>query len=242
MKVATLTLILGMAVISGAAQIKNSSTEIRYLSGTGKDDGVLWDFFCTEGRKSGTWTKIPVPSNWELKGFGTYQYGVDRQHNPFPKEQGKYKFDFSVPQSWRNRVVRIVFEGSMTDTEVWINGRSAGPVHQGSFYRFKYDITPLLKFDGPNLLEVTVSKESSNASVNNAERLGDYWNFGGIFRPVYLEALPQAFIDWTAIDARADGSFSVSVNLAGDLSKASRVTGQIIDATGWLPYFRSEKG
>ncbi|HEV8136828.1 MAG TPA: hypothetical protein VGP85_19275, partial [Pyrinomonadaceae bacterium] len=70
MKLLTLTLILGMAVISGAAQIKNSSTEIRYLSGTGKDDGVLWDFFCTEGRKSGTWTKIPVPSNWELKGFG----------------------------------------------------------------------------------------------------------------------------------------------------------------------------
>src|ERR1044072_7355157 len=115
----------------------------------------------------------------------------------------------------------------MTDTEVWINGRSAGPVHQGSFYRFKYDITPLLKFDGPNLLEVTVSKESSNASVNNAERLGDYWNFGGIFRPVYLEALPQAFVDSTAIDARADGSFSVTVNIGGDVSSVSRVTAQI---------------
>src|SRR6185295_1189388 len=127
----------------------------------------------------------------------------------------KYKLNFEAPLKWKNRVVRLVFEGSMTDTEVWVNGKSAGPIHQGSFYRFKFDITPLLKFGDSNLLEVTVSKESSNVSVNRAERLGDYWNFGGIFRPVFLEALPPRFIDWTAIDARADGSFSVDVNLGG---------------------------
>src|ERR1041385_1737863 len=151
-KVITATILFLIACLNTLAQNQNSSTEIRYLSGTGKDDAVLWDFFCTEGRKSGVWSKIRVPSNWELQGFGTYQYGVDRQHNPFPKEQGKNRFDFSVPQSWRNRVVRIVFEGSMTDTEVSINGRSAGPVHQGSFYRFKYDISSLLNFGGNNLL------------------------------------------------------------------------------------------
>ena len=175
-----------------------------------------------------------MPSNWETEGFGTYQYGADhqRESNPFPKEQGKYKLNFEVPQHWRNRVVRLVFEGSMTDTEVWVNGKSAGPVHQGSFYRFKYDITPLLRFGESNLLEVTVSKESSNASVNNAERRGDYWNFGGIFRPVYLEVLPTAFIDWTAIDARADGSFSVNVNLDGRVANVSRITAQITDAAG----------
>jgi beta-galactosidase/beta-glucuronidase len=194
-----------IASISIVAQVRTTSTELHYLSGTGKDDAVLWDFFCTEGRNSGVWSKIRVPSNWETEGFGAYQYGGDHQHasNPFPKEQGKYKLNFDVPLAWKNRVVRLVFDGSMTDTEVWINGTSAGPVHQGSFYRFKYDITSLLKFGQTNLLEVTVSKESSNASVNNAERRGDYWNFGGIFRPVYLEALPGSFIDWTAIDARA---------------------------------------
>ena len=231
-KLFTVTLLFLIASLNCHAQVKTSSTEIRYLSGTGKDDAVLWGFFCTEGRNSGVWTKIPVPSNWELEGFGTYQYGVDRQRNSFPKEQGRYRYIFPIPYAWRKRVVRIVFEGSMTDTAVWINGQSAGPVHQGSFYRFKYDITKLLKFGTVNQIEVIVDKESSNTSVNNAERLGDYWNFGGIFRPVYLEALPQTFIDWTAIDARADGSFSVNVNLAGDLSKASRVTGQIIDAAG----------
>lgn len=216
------------------AQANGIQTEVRFLSGTGKDDTVLWEFFCTEGRKSGVWSTIPVPSTWETEGFGEYQYGADHQRatNPFPKEQGKYRLKFEVPVSWQKRVVRLVFEGSMTDTEVWVNGTSPGPTHQGSFYRFKYDITPLLKFGESNLLEVTVSKESTNASVNRAERMGDYWNFGGIYRPVFLEALPATFIDWTAIDARADGSFSVDVNLLGDLSKAHRVIAQITDPNG----------
>ena len=217
-----------------SAQLGRTHTEIRYLSGTGKDDAVLWDFYCTEGRRSGVWSKIRVPSNWELEGFGSYQYGGDHQRetNPFPKEQGKYRFSFEAPKLWKSRVVRLVFEGSMTDTEVWVNGKSAGSVHQGSFYRFKYDITSLLKFGESNLLEVTVSKESSNTSVNRAERLGDYWNFGGIFRPVYLEISPSGFIDWTAIDARADGSFVVDVNLDGAIPSGSRVAAQLISQAG----------
>ena len=228
--------VLTNVVIS--AQIASTATEIRYLSGTSKDDTVVWDFYCTEGRKSGVWSNIRVPSNWELEGFGSYQYGGDHQRetNPFPKEQGKYKLNFNVPAVWKDRVVRLVFEGSMTDTEVWINGKSAGPVHQGSFYQFKYDITSLLKFGENNLLEVTVSKESSNASVNNAERRGDYWNFGGIFRPVYLQALPRAFIDWTAIDARADGSLTVDVNLDGTLPAGSKVVAQFLDPAIGRPF------
>ena len=89
-----------------------------------------------------------------------------------------------------------------------------------------------MKFGEPNLLEVTVSKVSANESVNRAERFrADYWVFGGIFRPVYLEALPAAFIDWTAVDARADGTFSVDVHL-GAAQSAGEVTAQILDANG----------
>ena len=38
-------------------------------------------------------------------------------------------------------------------------------------------------------------------SVNEAERQADYWMFGGIFRPVYLEASPAQSIDRVAVDA-----------------------------------------
>jgi len=193
-------------------------TDVQYLSGHGKDDAAPWEFFCTGGMRSNVWTTIPVPSCWEQQGFGAYGYQVD----PL-KEQGKYRHRFIVPAAWQGKVIRIVFEGAMTDTEVWVNGQPAGPVHQGGFYRFTHDITRLVTLSGTNLLEVAVSKHSANAGVNRAERSGDYWNFGGIFRPVYLEALPPTFIERAAINAQADGSLAVDVYLGGDLAQVDRV-------------------
>ncbi|MFA5330228.1 MAG: glycoside hydrolase family 2 TIM barrel-domain containing protein [Prolixibacteraceae bacterium] len=187
-------------------------TEIQYLSGTGSDHTVNWDFFCTKGRNSGKWTTIPVPSNWELQGFGKYNYGHDKDEDR-GKESGMYKYTFQVPKEWKNKEVSIVFDGSMTDTKVKINGSSAGRMHQGSFYRFKYDITDLLKYGKENLLEVTVDKHSENEGVNEAERRSDFWIFGGIFRPVFLEAKPHANINRIALDAKADGEFQVDVFL-----------------------------
>jgi hypothetical protein len=201
----------------------SQKTETVYLSGTDKDHTVQWDFFCTSGRNSGIWSKIAVPSNWELQGYGAYHYGkTDMTAN----EKGLYKYNFTVPVKWEKKKVFIVFEGSMTDTDVKINGRSAGPIHQGAFYRFKYDISELLNFKGNNTLEVTVSKESANESVNRAERISDFWVFGGIFRPVYLEAVPVQFIDRLAIDARADGSFNMDVFTAG-AGKAGKLVAQV---------------
>lgn len=216
--------LLSVLLLAAVLRVPAAETETLYLSGRGSDDAQPWDFFCTGGRNSGFWTKINVPSCWELQGFGTYEYGVlvrpstnQPVRPPLPDEQGIYRREFSVPAAWRGRVVRIVFEGVMTDTEVKVNGRSAGPVHQGGFYRFSHDITDKLRFDAPNLLEVTVSKFSANDSVNRAERYADYWNFGGIFRPVKLEALPAQAIDRVAIDAKADGSFRADVFLGGAL-------------------------
>jgi hypothetical protein len=192
--------------------INAQKTEIQYLSGTGSDQTVNWDFFCTEGRNSGKWTQIPVPSNWELQGFGTYNYGHDKDAER-GKETGMYKYEFQVPKEWKNKQVNIVFDGSMTDTKVKINGMLAGKMHQGSFYRFKYDISELLRYGKENLLEVSVAKHSENEGVNEAERRCDFWIFGGIFRPVFLEARPKINIERIALDAKADGSFQMDVFL-----------------------------
>lgn len=64
-----------MVILATQAQ-PSVETERQYLSGHGADDMVQWDFRCTDGRNSGQWTKIGVPSCWELQGFGTYQYGM----------------------------------------------------------------------------------------------------------------------------------------------------------------------
>lgn len=191
-------------------------TGILYLSGKDAASAVEWDFLCTDGNNSGYWTKIKVPSCWELQGFGTYQYGmsIGKAVLGVAKEQGHYKTTFKLPAEWSNRNIRIVFDGVMTDCSATINNRPCVKLHQGAFYRFSSNITDRVFFgEKENKLEITVSKESANSSVNAAERRGDYWNFGGIFRPVFIEARPAAFIDRTAIDAKADGSLKADVYL-----------------------------
>jgi len=223
----TLFIIYGFLSPGLLLKANAQATKIVYLSGTDKDHTVKWDFFCTTGRNSGHWDKIQVPSNWELQGFGTYNYFQDTKN---PDEQGLYKYHFNIDAAWSKKKTFIVFEGAMTDTKVMINGQLAGPIHQGGYYRFKYDITSLVK-TGDNLLEVTVSKKSANASINLAERRADFWQFGGIFRPVYLEVVPQNYIDHLATDAKADGSIKVDV-YAPNITNENVVTAQLQTLAG----------
>lgn len=186
----------------------SSNTEVYYLSGTGVGDTRTWEFFCTDGMNAGQWSTIEVPSQWELQGYGAYTYGrfyLNKEAKP-SSEVGHYRYTFSAPSAWKGKTVKIVFEGSMTDTDVKINGKSAGATHQGGFTEFSYDISDKLRYgSNNNRLEVKVSKESANASVNAAERRADWWLFGGIYRPVYLKITPKSHIEHIAVDASADG-------------------------------------
>lgn len=211
-------LVLLLTTLHGAISLlaqDNKAYQKVYLSGYDSADTISWDFMVTDGRNSGNWLTIPVPSNWELHGFGTYNYGHDHRKEGviLGKEHGLYKHRFPVPEAWKGKCINIVFDGSMTDTKVSINGKSAGEIHQGAFYRFKHDISKLLKYGDDNLLEVDVAKHSANESVNRAEREADFWILGGIFRPVYLEVLPEQHFSRIAIDAKADGSFTAQLSI-----------------------------
>ena len=124
------------------AQAGNDDVEThrQYLSGTGCDDMVEWDFRCTDGRRSGQWTKIGVPSCWELQGFGTFQYGMRFYGKAAPEgiadEKGYYKTEFNLPQQWEGRQIELVFEAVFTEARVTINGRKAGAgTYQSGFTR-----------------------------------------------------------------------------------------------------------
>ena len=189
-----------------------------YLSGTGTDYTRTWEFYCSKGQNSGKWKSIEVPSCWELQGFGEYTYGryyTIKGAKP-SDETGIYRYRFLTPDCGKNDRIKLFFDGVMTDAEVWVNGKSAGQIHQGAFYRFSYDITSLLKAEGENLLEVKVAKQSANKSVNAAERRADWWLYGGIYRPVWLEVVPAVSMEHFILDARADGSLRASVCTTGN--------------------------
>ncbi|PKD17716.1 beta-galactosidase [Salegentibacter salinarum] len=203
-------------LILGSLQLTAQQTEKIYLSGKSFEEPVEWDFKVSDGRNSNEWSNINVPSQWEIEGFGTYTYGrwyKELNLEEPSKEEGFYKHTFEVPVDNKGKAVKIVFGGAMTDTEVKINGEVVGPKHQGGFYQFEYDITEFLKYGEENLLEVHVWKHSANPTVNNAERKADWWLFGGIYRPVWLEIKPNSHIVHFAVDAKMDGSLTAEVDL-----------------------------
>lgn len=118
-----------------------------YLSGKDSEtDTIIWDFKVTDGQNSGKWSKIEVPSNWEIKGFGTYTYGrwyKELEQEEPSKEEGFYKYEFQAPKVYDGQRVIIKFGGVMTDTEVKVNGQLAGEIHQGDFMNFS-TISPIL--------------------------------------------------------------------------------------------------
>src|SRR5438105_8948240 len=205
---------LALALLTAAPAIAQR-TERQLLSGPGSDSTINWELRVSGGRRAGEWAPIPVPSNWELQGFGTYHYSNDWSRTRAPDSVGDYRHRFRVPAAWDGKRVDIVFGAVMTDAEVRVNGALAGPVHRGGFTQFRYDVGKLLKYDAENLLEVRVGKFSADSSVNRAERSADFWLFGGIYRPVWLEALPVRHIVRTAIDAKHTGALAADVYLDG---------------------------
>ena len=202
-------------MMAGAESLE---TERIYLSGRGCEDAVRWAFEIDRGPHAGEKTSIPVPSCWETQGFGLYQYGnyLTGPKDKFRTEDPEvytavYRHRFAVPAGSEGRHVDLVFQAVFTDCEVSLNGERLGS-HQGGFYPFQFDVTGRLRAE--NELVVTVRNESADESVNFAERRGDYWNYGGIWRPVYLEVKPLVHIRRVEVDARADGTLDAVLHVS----------------------------
>ncbi|RLE67524.1 MAG: hypothetical protein DRJ43_07295, partial [Thermoprotei archaeon] len=100
-----------------------------------------------------------------------------------------YSRSFQVPASMRGRMVRLVFQGSNYFTDVWVNGQYIG-YHEGGFTPFVFDVTPHLRYGGENTIVVRVDNvpwSTTKAVVPYAKC--DWWNYGGLYREVYLEAV-----------------------------------------------------
>lgn len=152
------------------------------------------DFF-KPGYDYRDWAKIEVPSNMEIAGYGIPIYknfgysrsvkkfripNIDHNDNPV----GSYIREFTLPESWAGREIFIHFAGVKSAFYVWINGDLAG-YSQGSMTPAEFRITGLLK-EGANRVAVEVYKWSAGSYLEDQ----DMWRLSGIFRDVYLLAMP----------------------------------------------------
>lgn len=161
------------------------------------------DFYRPDYDVSG-WVEIPVPSNWEMLGYGTPIYTnityPFRNNPPFiqgqrgytveeePNAVGSYRRNFTLPADWKDKEVFITFEGCYSAMYLWVNGKKAG-YSQGSTNDARFDITPYVR-NGENTLAVEVYRWSDGSYLEDQ----DMFRLSGIHRDVYLTAAPRTGI------------------------------------------------
>lgn len=149
------------------------------------------DFFKTNFNDA-TWSNLPVPSNWELQGFGIPIY--TNIIYPFPKNPpfvgndnpvGSYRKEFTVPDNWNDKDVLLHF-GSITGCAVvYVNGQQVG-ITKASKTAAEFNITKYLQ-KGKNLLAVQVFRWHDGSYLEDQ----DFWRLSGIERDVFIYAQPS---------------------------------------------------
>ena len=104
-----------------------------------------------------------------------------------------YRRKFKLPAAARGHYVFVDFEGVMTASTVWINGKKLGE-YKGGYTPFSFDLTPHLNFDGENVLAVDVDS-TERPDIPPFGYQIDYLTFGGIYREVSLRIVPSTFIE-----------------------------------------------
>jgi len=145
------------------------------------------------------WDKIPVPSNWQMHGYGipiylNIRYPRSIRKNDIPKISheynpvGSYRTEFTIPDEWDGREVFIHFDGVKSAFYLWINGSRIG-YSQGSMTPAEFNITKFIQKDN-NILAVEVYRWSDGSYLEDQ----DMWRLSGIYRDVYLFSVPKIHI------------------------------------------------
>lgn len=157
------------------------------------------DFYKEDASLSG-YADIEVPGHIQLQGYDRCQYintmypwdgreelrppHISKEYNP----TGSYVKLFHLEEGLKGKRIFLSFQGVETAFYVWLNGRFVG-YGEDSFTPSEYEVTEYIK-EGENKLAVEVYKRSSASWLEDQ----DFWRFSGIFRDVYLYAVPKIHI------------------------------------------------
>jgi beta-galactosidase len=232
---------------SPCCRMLNGAWKFHYA---GHPDASPARFFAPDYDVSG-WDDIPVPSNWQLEGYGIPLYSnirfpfepdpprvmkqpKDKRFTNYPEDQrnpvGAYRRDFEIPAAWNGHRVFITFEGVDSAFYLWINGIQAG-YSQDSRLPAEFDITDYLQ-PGKNTVAVRVYQLCDGSYLEDQ----DFWRLSGIYRCVYLHAQqPLTVQDYEAIatldDTCAKGYFELKAHVKNSTGaeKEADVTYRILD-------------
>ena len=128
-----------------------------------------------QGFDDSKWDNVSVPHTWNKD-------DADDEIPGFYRGTGWYRRSVFIPAEQKGKQIYISFDGVNQETELFINGKSAGN-HLGGYTRFCFDITKFLNVGQQNLLAVKVSNRYNE---NIPPLSADFTFYGGIYRDVNL--------------------------------------------------------
>lgn len=201
-------------VVYGESQYKmslNGEWKFKWQMGV---DNQPNDFYNMNFDDSG-WDSIPVPSVWQLHGYGKPIYlcssmppQVSTVKSRIPcvshkkNEIGFYRRKFILPEHFDGRRIILHFGAAKSALFVYVNGEYVG-FSKGSMTPAEFDITDRLR-QGENLVCAKVMRFSDATYLENQ----DMWQFSGIYREVYLVAEPKITVEDIYARTTLDDSFT----------------------------------
>ncbi|HWG23026.1 glycoside hydrolase family 2 TIM barrel-domain containing protein [Actinospica sp.] len=138
----------------------------------------------------GGWDELPVPSLWQLHGYGApaytnvrYPFPIDPPRVPDANPTGEYRREFELPEDFPLDRAVLRFEGVDSCFAVWINGVRLGD-GKGSRLPTEFDAARAALRCGRNVIAVRVHQWSGGSYLEDQ----DMWWMSGIFRSVRLLA------------------------------------------------------
>lgn len=194
------------------------------------------------------WQSVVVPHDWAI--YGPFSSQNDKQEMAITQDgqtkamehagrtgglpfvgTGWYRLEFLAPSFAEGKRATLIFDGAMSNAEVYVNGNKAGywPYGYNSFY---LDITPFLKPGEKNILAVRLENKPESSR---------WYPGAGLYRNVHLVVNEDAFIPtWgTQLTTPVVKDDYAKVNLktkvyypAGKNANQYKVVTDIIDKNG----------
>ncbi|MDR0554249.1 MAG: hypothetical protein LBG76_05555, partial [Treponema sp.] len=162
------------------------------------------------------WRTLNLPHDWQIENNRDPEMDGGEGQGFFPRNQcGWYRYRFNAPLEWKDKWIRLRFDGVQRFSTIYLNGTEAGGRPYG-YVPFDVDLNRSLKYGEENVLAVT---------VDNAKGGGDRWYSGaGIYRRVELSVTDKVFIP-------RDGVTVAVVHLDADAA-CIRVRAEVDNRTG----------
>jgi beta-galactosidase len=122
-----------------------------------------------------SWRTVQLPHDWSIESAPDKNNPSGSGGGYFPNGTGWYRRTFNVPATWKDKRVSIELDGVYRNAIVYLNGHKLGTQPYG-YTSFELDLTPELRFAGPNVLAVRVD--------NSAQPNSRWYSGSGIYRHV----------------------------------------------------------